>query len=73
MQLLGVYRNCWCMAHKGVVVLSTDTQSDREHAHVWLRLGFGSIRYILLLCFLGWGYLTRMKVRVKEQIDALRS
>ncbi|KAF8858434.1 hypothetical protein BDZ45DRAFT_802567 [Acephala macrosclerotiorum] len=80
MQLLGVYRNCICKAGlkfwlnqaRGVVVLSSDTQEDRDLARLWIKIGAIGISYISIFCILGLGYFIRMKSKMKGQIEALR-
>jgi hypothetical protein len=57
---------------QGIVVLSTDTQEDRQSGTWWIKVGTVGICYVGLLCFLGWGYLTRMKVKIRQHIEALR-
>ncbi|MCJ1337248.1 hypothetical protein MMC09_002530 [Bachmanniomyces sp. S44760] len=88
MQIMGVYRNCYCEVSiqywrrlddpQAFVILGTNTAADIAEAKTWWKgTGLFAIGFLAIMCYGGWWYQRRLRgifrVLVMELADTART
>jgi hypothetical protein len=87
MQLMGVYRNCFCAlpiqywynrrAEEVSFPISSNTKDDIYSAETfWKGLGGGAVGILCLTCYIGWWYQRRLRFNfgyIAENIEGVGS
>lgn len=81
MQLVGVYRNCYCEVPASAwfsshgndewIDWATDTQLARDQSKYWVRTGIASIVFMLVVTWTGWWYQRYVRHLLEDKIRKL--
>jgi hypothetical protein len=81
LQIMGVYRNCicdipvsyWLHLDDAVVRhLAADTLDRRNARMYWTRIGYASIGFLIITCYVSWRFQQTMKRAFEDQVKRLR-
>jgi hypothetical protein len=81
LQIMGVYRNCiceipvnyWLRLDDAVVPhLAADTLERRNASIYWTSIGYGSMGFLIIICYMSWRFQQTMKRAFEDQIKRLR-
>jgi hypothetical protein len=81
LQIMGVYRNCICYIPVSywlhlddalVRHLAADTLERRNASMYWTSIGYGSMGFLIITCYMSWRFQQTMKRAFEDQIKRLR-
>jgi hypothetical protein len=78
MQVIGVYRNCFCYVNapewyrkdQAYVQVATDTQEQRDSSRNWITFGTIATSFMAACCLVGWWYQARLRRRYTRVVKS---